>query len=463
MKRRKFFIASAGMLAATQALDPRTALAEAFLRVPGVTENEQGAGAARHAAGVSQQGAGAAHNAARPLLQRQTGVVTPEDGRFWDDVRAQFPLRKDRMYLNTGGLGASPYAVIDAVKTKMDELEAICETGHTDELWNSIKAEAASLLGCDAGELAFTRNTTEGINIVANGTALKRGDEVILTTQEHVGNAITWVGLHNADGIVLKRFEPSTVSHAETLDRLKKLITPRTRMISIPHIETTTGLIMPVKEIGAIARAKHIFFLVDGAQACGMIPVNLHELGCDAYATSGHKWLMGPKETGLLYVRRDRLDRVRAKFIGAYSDNGFDFEKEQLTFHPSAQRYEYGTVSTPLRAGLGAAIRFIHQIGMDNIWARDKAMSTALYAGLKKIDKITILSPADDSMRSAMITISHRTLSNVKLQEHLNTYELRTRIVTEGGLSALRMSLHCYNSFAEVGRILDAVRSVAVK
>jgi cysteine desulfurase / selenocysteine lyase len=427
MERRKFLFTSAGALGAAQLLPMQRVLA-----------------------------ADTTHGALVP----STGPVAPDDLRLWRTVRAQFPLTDERVYLNTGGLGASPYAVIDAVKAKTDELEKICETGRSEALWKEIKSEGAALLGCDPDELAFTRNTTEAINIVAHGVNLVKGDEVILTTHEHVANAMTWVDLQLKDGIVIKRFTPSVDSNQANIDSLQQLITPRTRLISIPHVVTTTGLILPVKEIAAIARSKNIFFLVDGAQSAGMLDVNIHEIGCDAYATSGHKWLMAPKETGLLYVRKEMLEPVRARFIGAYSDNGFDFDKGKLVLHPSAQRYEYGTVSTPLRVGFGAAFKFIRTIGIGNISTYDRAMATALFEGLRKLKGVVMLSPADASLRSAMITIKHTACDNLALQTHLDTYKLRTRIVEEAGLKALRISLHCYNSFDDVGRILDAVRTV---
>ncbi len=431
MERRKFFIASAGAIGAAQMLSP-----------------------------ISLFAGGLAAAQSPSAITPSAGPIAPDDVRYWNIVRTQFPLTTERIYLNTGGLGASPYAVIDAVKAKMDELEKTCETGHNEQILKEIKTEGAALLGCDADELAFTRNTTEGINIIAHGVRLERGDEVILTTHEHVGNAMTWVGLQKNDGIVIKRFEPSIVSAQANIDSLTKLITPRTKLISIPHIVTTTGLILPVKEIAAIARAKNIFFLVDGAQSGGMLHVNLHDIGCDAYATSGHKWLMGPKETGLLYVRAAMLDTVRPRFIGAYSANIFDIDKGELTPHSSAQRYEYGTVSVPLRAGLGAAFKFIRTIGIDNIANHDLALATTLFDGLRTIKGVGVLSSENPAMRSAMITINHAACDNMALQEHLTKFNLRTRIVNEGGMAALRLSLHCYNSFDDVARILEAVRSV---
>jgi selenocysteine lyase/cysteine desulfurase len=381
------------------------------------------------------------------------------DERFWKFVRDQFPLTHDRAYLNTGGLGASPYVVIDAVKAKMDELEKISETGHDETLWKQIKTDAGTLLGCDPDELGFTRNATEGINIVANGFPFREGDEIITSTHEHVGNAFTWLALQKRKGVVLKFFEPSTLSHQENVDRIAKLVTGRTRLVSIPHAVTTTGLIMPVKEIARLAQSEGIWFFVDGAQTAGMIPFSLHDIGCDAYATSGHKWLMGPKETGLLYVRKGMWDTLAAKFVGAYSDDGFDFLKGTFAFHPSARRYEYGTVSIPLRVGLHAAINFVQKIGIENVWKRDHALATRLFEGLRDTPEVKVLSPADDTMRSAMVTLMHDRLPYLKLQEHLNTYKLRTRSVTEGGLAALRISTHIYNSFEEVERVLEGVRS----
>jgi selenocysteine lyase/cysteine desulfurase len=386
-------------------------------------------------------------------------TANPDDEQFWNVLRAQFPLTDERAYLNTGGLGASPYVVIDAVKAKMDELEMVSETGHTEELWKEIKTAASRLFGCEAGELAFTRNATESINIVCNGLPLKLGDEMITTTHEHVGNAVPWLALLQREGIVIKLFEPSAESAQENVDRIEKLITKRTRLINIPHATTTTGLILPIKALSELAKRKNIWLFVDGAQTAGMFPFNLHELGCDAYATSGHKWLLGPKETGLLYVRKDMLDVIQPKFAGAYSEDGFDLAKGTLKFHPTAQRYEFGTVSIPLRFGLGTAIKFMQRIGMENVWKRDQALSTRLFKGLQEIPYVKVLSPAHDADRSALITMQHEKLPYQDLQNHLNTFKLRTRGVGEGGVNGLRISTHIYNSFDEVDRVLEATRT----
>jgi len=384
--------------------------------------------------------------------------VDLQDERFWAFVRDQFPLTRDRAYFNTGGLGASPYAVLDAVKAKMDELEQICEVGRTDQLWTEIKTDAGALLGCDAAELAFMRNTTEAINIVAYGLPWKAGDEVILTTHEHVGNALPWIALAQSHGIVPRLFEPSTASAEENLDRITRLAGKRTRLISVPHVITTTGLHLPVREISAFARSRGIWCFVDGAQTAGMMPFSLHEIGCDAYATSGHKWLLGPKETGLLYVRKEMLPTIAARFVGGHSGEG-ELAKGTLTLVPTAERYEYGTVSTPLRVGLGAAIRFIQRIGIETVWARDCALADFLARELRTIPGVRVLSPELPSLRTPLTTFEHERIPHLRLQEQLSALNFRTRSVTEGGLAALRISTHIYNTFDEVQRLVDGIRS----
>lgn len=400
----------------------------------------------------------------RPPLRAQISFdaanreIAPRDETFWAMVREQFPLARERIYLNTGGLGASPYPVIAATQNKINELERLCETGHSEDLWRGMKEKAGIILGCKPEEVAFTRNATEGCAIVCNGLPLRRGDEVITTTHEHVGNTLTWLGLQQREGIVLKTFEPALHSASENVERIARLLTPRTRALSIPHITTSTGQILPVQAIGELAAAHKLWYFVDGAQTAGMMPLNVHEIGCHAYATSGHKWLLGPKGTGLLFVRADALDLIAAKHIGGYSNTGeFDLTRGIMQLHPSAQRYEYGTVSAPLLAGLSAALEFVLQIGVQNIWRHNFALAAKLREGLEPLG-IAINSP---QAHSAMITFTVPKRSREEVMRMLaEKFQLRTRGIYEGGLNAVRVSFHVYNSFAEVERVLEGVAAM---
>jgi len=393
------------------------------------------------------------------LLEARRDSISAEDEQFWSIVRDQFPLTRDRAYFNTGGLGASPYVVIDTVKRKMDELETISEVGHTEEAWLKVKTNDAQMLGCEPDEVTLTSCATEGINVIINGLPLKRGDEVITTTHEHVGGILSLLARQKFDGIVLKPFEPDNKNPATNLERISKLITKRTRLISISHITCTTGQELPVREIARIARENGLWFFLDGAQVPGMKPLNVKEIGCDFYAASGHKWLLGPKRTGLLYVRKAMLDIVRPIFVGAYSDAGFDLTTGTVNFHPTAQRYEYGTYNIPLMIGLGAAIVFLQAIGMENVWRRNDALSARVLEGLSEIKDVEVLTPPRSSDRGAMVTFRVAKKKTEDVQTFLaEKYKLRTRFVGEAKLNGLRVSTHIYNSFEEVERLIAGVK-----
>ena len=381
------------------------------------------------------------------------------DNAFWTQVREAFPLTRKRTYLNTGGLGASPQVAIDVLKEKIDELEEISEVGHTHQLWSEIKNKAGLILSCDADEIAYTRNTTEGAGIICNGLRLNRGDEVITSTHEHIGNTVSWLARQQREGIVIRTFTPSMHSAQENIDRIDALITPKTRALSLSHITCATGQILPVKAIGELAAKHDLWYFVDGAQAPGMLPVDVRDIGCHAYATSGHKWLLGPKGTGLLYVRRDALDALDPVFGGGYSAKGhWDMiSSGQFEWTDTAQRFEYGTVNAPLFVGLGASMQFLLDIGTDNIWRHNHALGSMLIEGLNKLGA-EVISPQNKEEHSSIVTFRLQNMPYGELQKFLaQHYQLRTRGIYEGGLDALRVSLHLYNSPAEVERVLEGV------
>jgi len=379
---------------------------------------------------------------------------------FWARVRDQFPLTREIIYVNNGGLGPSPRVSIQAIHDRIDELEETSETGHSAKLWSSVKEKAGRVLGCRPEEIAYTRNTTEGVNIVCNGLPLKTGDEVITSTHEHVGNTISWLARQKRDGIRIRVFEPSTASAQENIDRIESLINPRTRVISISHVTTATGQVLPVGEIGELAAQHDLWYFIDGAQSAGMMPVDVTGMGCHAYATSGHKWLLGPKGTGLLYVRESALESIEARFVGAYSNAGHtDMATGEFGFHPTAQRYEYGTVNIPLFLGLGESIGFLLDLGLETVKRRNHALAAALMTGLDELGA-QVLSPRNTGEHSSIVTFKIKEMPKDELQQFLSKhYRIRSRGIYEGGLEALRISLHIYNSFDEVSQILEGVRA----
>lgn len=381
-----------------------------------------------------------------------------DEEHYWKSIREQFPLNPKLAYLNNGTMGPSPYKVLDAVKKVMtDTDENLSYSG-----WETASKKIASFVGAHENEIALTHNVTEGINIYAWGLPLKKGDEVILTTHEHVGNALPWLNRQKLQGIVLKTFSPAPTA-AETLSRIETLITRKTKAIAIPHIPCTQGQVFPIQEICALGKSKGLFVVVDGAHGPGMLPLNLHEMGCDAYASCFHKWMLGPKGTGFLYVRKDFQQTLQTYFVGGGSDNA----QWNMAVNPvvmgdyadSAHRYYGGTQNVALYKGVEAAIDFVSEIGMNNIHKRIQYLGKYTQDALLKLDdKIELLTPTEEKSRCAVNAFRIRGVHFETFYKKALEQHIRIRMVPENGLNCLRVSTHIYNNTEEIDRLINLIQ-----
>ncbi len=386
--------------------------------------------------------------------------VRPDDEQFWAMVRDQFPLSHDRVYFNNGTVGPSPYAVAEAVKRTLDTLDASGEYGG----WEDARPKLAKFVNVDEAEISLTHNVTEGINVVAGGLPLKRGDEVILTTHEHVGNALPWLNRMRLDGIVIKTLSPAATAD-ENLNRISDLITPRTRVIAIPHVTCTIGQVFPVKQIARLGHDKGLWVFFDGAHGPGMTMLDLKDIDCDFYATCCHKWMCGPKGTGFLYVKKEMLDVVQARWVGGYSDTGWDVTVNPPEFKgyvPTAHRYDFATQNAAIYVGVAAAVDFLTHIGMENIVRRGNALAAQLQKGLLGLgDGVEMLTPTEERSRGMVVGFRLKKIAYDKFGEHAAKKGFRIRLVGESHLNSIRVSTHLYNNPREVDAFIAAVREVA--
>jgi len=416
----------------------------------GVTGAAMGGGASAVMGGCSPQ---ATTDWAMAFRRYGRGPESPA----WAAVRRQFLLEPGYCYFNTGGLGPSPRTVVDAVNHEMCALEACSESGHPRI--GEIREKMCRFINCEQDELAFTRSTTEGMNTIARGLALEAGDEVLLSTHEHPGGAMPWFALARDRGVTVRTFELGGSSD-ETLQQMIAGINDRTRVISVSHVTCTTGAVLPVKRIAALCRERKLVSVIDGAQAVGMIPVDVHALGCDFYAASGHKWMLGPKGTGMLFVRRAMLDRWRAPFVGAYSDERYDLDGGVFEALGAARAAEYGTRNVPLIVGLGAAVEFLEMIGMEAIGRYTRSLVRQLRDRLGRMSGVEILTPQQPGASASILTVR---IGGAQMDpwrwagELRRRYRIRTRPVGEHGLNALRVSLHLFNSARQVERLVVAL------
>lgn len=391
-------------------------------------------------------------------IQSDGKAVSATDEQYWKLVREQFPLTKDSIYLNNGTMGPSPYAVIEAVKNGMLEGDRFGNYGG----WETTAKKIAAFTGANEDEIALTHNVTDGINIVCWGLPLKRGDEVIMTTHEHVGNALPWLNRRKLHGIVIKTFTPAETA-AETLNRINELITKKTKALAIPHIPCTQGQILPAKEICELGKSKGLFVFIDGAHGPGMLPIDLLNMGADAYASCCHKWMLGPKGTGFLFVRKDFQQTLQAYFVGGGSDNA----KWNMALNPpvmgdyasSAHRYYGGTQSLGLYKGVDASIQFIEAIGLMNIYNRIKYLGEYTQNRLLEYaDNIQMLTPTEEKSRCAVIGFKLKNTAYDKFYNACAEAKIRIRMVPENGLNSLRVSTHIYNNTAEIDMFMDVFK-----
>jgi selenocysteine lyase/cysteine desulfurase len=256
------------------------------------------------------------------------------------------------VYLNNASLGPSPALVADATETFRRQLDAFPSRymwGGWSEEKEVVRSKAAGLVGASAEEIAIIHNTTEGMNLVAASLDLEPGDEVIVADHEHPSGTIPWQYWQEPKGVKLvSPTLPILPSEpGEIVEVYRRAITSRTRVISMCHVINTNGMILPVKQVSSMARSRGILVAVDGAQAPGMINVDLQDLGCDFYAASAHKWLLSPKGVGIFYARQESQRLLKPLIVA----RGWEDE--------SIRRLEnYNTRNLPEVLGLGVALDF---------------------------------------------------------------------------------------------------------
>lgn len=361
-----------------------------------------------------------------------------------------FAFASGLAYLQTGSLGPTPRQVMDRAVAAWKELElnpTLYGYGKLEHAMDDVRAKAARFLGCKTEELVLTRCTTEGMNWVAQGLTLAAGDHVLTTDQEHPGGRACWDYVVRRQGATLDIvvIPPGENNAQAIIDRFAKAITPRTRVLSFSHLLSSTGLRMPVAELSALARSRGCLAVVDGAQAVGGVAVDVKALGCHAYATSGHKWLLGPPGTGLLYLS-DELGRTIDPIA---------LQASRLAYSDSS-----GVCSIPSVLGLDAAIDYVAAMGIAQVERHNLSLGQRLYLALQGVPKVQVVSAAPGSLASPNLTyrlpesVDSNTL-HVRLREKHN---LQVKVVPANWLNGQRISTHLFNTEQEVDRLVAALK-----
>lgn len=378
------------------------------------------------------------------------------EGINWEEIRNMFDLRSDLSYFNTSGLGPSSKVVL----AQLDKINLELAQSGSDgrKYFSTTRKLLADFTNADPSQLSFTRNTTEGMNIAANAIPFEEGDEIILTDHEHVGGASPFIALQRSKGVKVRiaKLNPLGKHH---LKSIKSQISKKTKAIVFCHVCCSNGMILPVKELIELCRDNNIYSVVDGAQAAGMISLDLDQWSPDYYAASGHKWLYGPIGSGFLYINKRVLNTLDPVFVGAYSDSKFGIDPLELEFLRTASRNEYGTRNSAQVKALASAIELIQEISLLEIQNRASKQRQMLYDQLKSMSHVKLLSPAEDCHPAILSFKSNKLDSQDLVQLMRQDYKIRLRYVYEGNLDAVRVSIPLFTTDGEFNYLLSSLSS----
>ena len=394
----------------------------------------------------------AGHAAAQAL-----GADTPDEIATGRSAASGFRFADDKVPMNAANLCPMPAAVADAVASFQAELDVDMSgpsRGRVEALKGEARAGIAQLLGVQPAEIAIVRNTSEANNVIVQGLDLNAGDEVLLWDQNHPSNDVAWRVRAARDGIVIRHLSVPTDANTEdeVIDAFLNALTPRTRVVSFTHISNVTGFRLPANELCAALRrhSAELYLHVDGAQTWGAVDADLRAMDCDSFSGSAHKWLMGPREVGLLYVREARQSSLWPGVVSVPWGN----EAEPSV--PGAQRFEaLGQRDDAAIAGLVATLSLHEELSPAEVERRSLAVSNRLRAALEDLE-VPMVTSTNPRFASSVVILSAPREQRGALVEHM----LNDAGVITAPVNGLRFSPHIYNTAEHVDRAASAVANV---
>ena len=377
------------------------------------------------------------------------------DEAFWFEVQQAFTVDRSLINLNNGGVCPSPAIVQDAMKKHLD----FSHKAPTYTMWQiqepqkeAVRKRLARMFGCDAEEIALTRNASEGLQICQFGMDFQKGDEFLTTTQDYPRMITTFRQRERREGLILKQF--SIPVPAEDPDELVSLfeqnITKRTKVILICHVINLTGQIMPVKAIAQMARKKGIPVLVDGAHAFAHFEFKHEDLDCDYYATSLHKWLCAPHGTGLLYVRREKIKNLWP-LMAAPEDMDDDIRKFE----------EIGTHSAAPYLSIAEALTFHQGIGIKRKEARLRFLRDYWAKRLLQNDRVRLHTSLKPNFSCGLANMQIEGIDTVNLVDFLwEKYKIIVVPIKHPEFEGIRVTPNVYTTLEELDRFCDAIEGV---
>ncbi len=384
-------------------------------------------------------------------------------------------LRKDTpgchnvLHFNNAGASLAPTPVIEAIKNHLDLESSIggyeAAGSARGKIENFYKA-AAKLINCTPEEVAFTENATRAWDMAFYSFKFKAGDKILTAVSEYASNYLAFLQVKKHSGAIIEVIKNDASGQLDIND-LQNKIDARVKLIAITHVPTQGGLINPAEAVGKIARELNIPYLLDTTQSVGQMPIDVKKIGCDFLCATGRKYLRGPRGTGFLYVRKERIAECEPPFIDLHSATWV--KDNDYVLSPTAERFETWEQNIAAKIGLGVAVDYAYQLGLPAIWERIKYLAKLLRDRLAKIKSIELHDLGEN--KCGLVTFASKNTSPQEMQQHLSKMKINVSVsleeyarldLSQRKLPALvRASVHYYNTEEEIETFCLSLRNMA--
>ena len=385
-----------------------------------------------------------------------------------DRARRDTRACQELLHFNNAGASLMPAPVADALRAYLGEEErnggyetADSEAGALENFYQA----SARLLNCNPDEIAFAENATRAWDMAFYAFDFAPGDRILTTISEYGSNVIAYLQQAQAKGVEVV-FVPDDEHGQIDVAALEDAIDERAKLISISHIPTGGGLVNPAAEVGRVAQAAGVPFLLDACQSIGQLPLDVEALGCDILSGTGRKYLRGPRGTGLLYVRREWIERLRPPLLDQHAATLTS--PSSYTIRNDAKRFENWEQNFAGKAALGVAIDYALSWGLDSVWERVQALAASLRERLRSLDGVTVVDQGEIQCGIVTFTVEALRLADIKASLRLR----RINVVVSGdsgnlvsyqqrGLQhTLRASVHYFNTDDEIDRFIEVLQDL---
>jgi selenocysteine lyase/cysteine desulfurase len=381
-------------------------------------------------------------------------VATDED--YWSTIQQAYTVNPNIINLNNGGVSPSPKVVQDA----LERYNKFANEGPSYFMWRildqgrePLREKLAELAGAPAGEIAINRNSTEALNTVIYGLDLKRGDEVIGTKQDYPNMINAWKQRNLREGIIYTQisFDFPIENDEAIVSAFENAISPATKLLHVTHVINWVGQIMPVKKIAQMAHKKGIEVLIDGAHSFGLIDFKVPELEGDYFGTSLHKFLSAPVGSGMLWVKKEKIEKLWPLLCNDKPHSNDIRKFESL-----------GTRSFPIEQAIGEAINFHNAIGSKRKQERIHYLKNYWASAVKQNPKVKIHTSLNPKYSCAICGVTVNGMTPADLDSRLfNTYKIHTVGIVWENISCVRITPHVYTSLKDVDKLILAINEIA--